>query len=146
MAPARRAGEATMSQFSNGIFGLLAATATFGAIQFASGSDLDSTRGETRQVQIVESAVNRAAKADRIAPGSAAVLSTTLSFQTDSLAATSVLVRLPAKPVKVETVSNGPAPVSIRQIPARRSTLACEPVVSVLTEVAKHLQPGRCVT
>jgi hypothetical protein len=24
--------------------------------------------------------------------------------------------------------------------------VACEPVVSVLTEVAKQLQPGRCVT
>jgi hypothetical protein len=24
--------------------------------------------------------------------------------------------------------------------------VACEPSVSVLTEVAKHLEPGRCVT
>jgi len=24
--------------------------------------------------------------------------------------------------------------------------VACEPVVSMLTEIAKHLQPGRCVT
>jgi hypothetical protein len=28
----------------------------------------------------------------------------------------------------------------------RKLTVACEPVVSVLTEVAKQLQPGRCVT
>jgi len=28
----------------------------------------------------------------------------------------------------------------------RKMTVACEPVVSVLTEVAKLLQPGRCVT
>jgi hypothetical protein len=27
-----------------------------------------------------------------------------------------------------------------------RTAVACEPVVSVLTEVAKLLQPGRCVT
>jgi hypothetical protein len=28
----------------------------------------------------------------------------------------------------------------------RKNAVACEPVVSVLTEVAKLLQPGRCVT
>ena len=28
----------------------------------------------------------------------------------------------------------------------RKATVACEPMVSVLTEVAKQLQPGRCVT
>jgi hypothetical protein len=27
-----------------------------------------------------------------------------------------------------------------------KTAVACEPVVSVLTEVAKLLQPGRCVT
>jgi hypothetical protein len=27
-----------------------------------------------------------------------------------------------------------------------RPTIACEPMVSSLTEVAKLLQPGRCVT
>ena len=27
-----------------------------------------------------------------------------------------------------------------------RRMVACEPVVSVLTEIAKTLQPGRCVT
>jgi hypothetical protein len=30
--------------------------------------------------------------------------------------------------------------------PARKPTIACEPMVSSLTEVAKLLQPGRCVT
>jgi hypothetical protein len=28
----------------------------------------------------------------------------------------------------------------------RKATVACEPVVSVLTEIAKRLQPGRCIT
>jgi hypothetical protein len=27
-----------------------------------------------------------------------------------------------------------------------KATVACEPVVSVLTDIAKRLQPGRCVT
>jgi hypothetical protein len=30
--------------------------------------------------------------------------------------------------------------------PDSKATAACEPVVSVLTEVAKRLQPGRCIT
>jgi hypothetical protein len=28
----------------------------------------------------------------------------------------------------------------------RKLAMACEPVVSVLTEVAKLLEPGRCIT
>jgi hypothetical protein len=135
-----------MSQFSNRIIGLLAATATFGAIQFASGSDLGSIRGSTRQISDDRSGVNRAAKADRAALHLPAAAGTTLSFKIDSLSGTSVLMRLHAKPVAVETVSNGPAPITVRPTPGRKSTVACEPVVSVLTEVAKHLQPGRCIT
>jgi len=29
---------------------------------------------------------------------------------------------------------------------SRKPTIACEPIVSSLTEVARLLQPGRCVT
>ncbi|HEY8332804.1 MAG TPA: hypothetical protein VIQ05_03335 [Tardiphaga sp.] len=135
-----------MSQVSNGIFALLAAAATFGAIQFASGSDLGSTRGDTRQSRVDLSGVNRTAKADRASPRLPLVPGTTLSFKTDSLVDTSVLMRLHAKPIEVETVNNAPASISLRPTPGRKSTVACEPVVSVLTEIAKHLQPGRCIT
>jgi hypothetical protein len=56
-----------------------------------------------------------------------------------------VVVRVPVAQAPVtQEVRNPPAP------PARpgpsKMTVACEPPVSVLTEVAKLLQPGRCVT
>ena len=38
------------------------------------------------------------------------------------------------------------APQSPSRLPAGKSMVACEPMVSVLTEIAKQLQPGRCVT
>ncbi len=43
---------------------------------------------------------------------------------------------------------NGPAalPSLFKSGDRRKATVACEPMVSVLTEVAKQLQPGRCVT
>jgi hypothetical protein len=34
----------------------------------------------------------------------------------------------------------------ITRSPDRKMAVACEPMVSILTEVAKQLQPGRCVT
>jgi hypothetical protein len=41
---------------------------------------------------------------------------------------------------------NGASRPSMTKSSDRKMTVACEPVVSVLTEVAKLLQPGRCVT
>ena len=131
-----------MSKLSNGIFGLVVASAAFGAVQLASGSDLSSQRGDARQTgqsEPVTSLVNRDTKGDRVSvsritPGK------TLSFQTESLSGTSVLLRLPAAPV--ETARNAPVPRSTRH----QAMLACEPVVSVLTVIAKQLPPGRCVT
>jgi hypothetical protein len=49
-------------------------------------------------------------------------------------------------PLAVQARSNA-APASLLMKPdAPKPAVACEPVVSVLTEVAKRLQPGRCVT
>ena len=57
------------------------------------------------------------------------------------LADTSVLVRVP---VAKEEARNRPvAPVKSGK---SKNAVACEPPVSVLTEVAKLLEPGRCVT
>ena len=63
-----------------------------------------------------------------------------------SIAETSVLIRVPV--TREEARSRPVAPPSaIKPGPHKsKTTLACEPVVSVLTEVAKLLQPGRCVT
>jgi hypothetical protein len=46
-------------------------------------------------------------------------------------------------PVASETRARPAAPSFAKP---GKTAVACEPVVSVLTEVAKLLQPGRCVT
>ncbi|MEH2475191.1 hypothetical protein V1281_003633 [Nitrobacteraceae bacterium AZCC 2161] len=142
-----------MSQISSGILGLMAAATTLGAIQYASGSDLRGTvgrgtMGDESRVDVSDvSAVNRAAKADR---GPLASVQNdqrqTLSFRVYGLPDTSVLMRLPVARLKVEAIKNGSTPPSISKPVDRRSAIACEPPVSVLTEVAKLLQPGRCIT
>jgi hypothetical protein len=87
------------------------------------------------------SAVNRAAKADR-APGVARSEppTQTISLHLNGFTDTSVLVRVRvAQAARVNTT----AP-SWTQFGAR--AVGCEPVVSVLIDAAKQLQPGRCVT
>jgi hypothetical protein len=64
----------------------------------------------------------------------------TVSWRLNDLADTSVLLRIPSEQVRT---TKPPMPPQNR---SRKPTLACEPVVSVLTEVARLLQPGRCVT
>ena len=54
-----------------------------------------------------------------------------------------VLIR---EDLNVPVADGNPPPRSQAKEPSRRQMVACEPVVSVLTEVAKQLQPGRCVT
>ncbi|WP_295848939.1 hypothetical protein [Tardiphaga sp.] len=144
-----------MSQISSGIVGVMAAIATFGAIQYAAGSDLRGTFGvagqaavETASIQETAGAVNRAAKGDRMTSNSAGrERGQTMSFEVQGLSATSVLLHLAPIPVRTETIVVRPSPVSVKTLAAgEKSAVACEPPVSVLSEVAKLLQPGRCVT
>jgi hypothetical protein len=138
-------GGRTMSQvsrqaFIKGILGAAAVSLTFGAVQFASGRDL----GGVSQAPVLEvslpssgAGINRAAKADRLAGVSASAgRMQTISLQIEGLLDTSVLVRVPVDHAARATTSAKPGDRKV----------ACEPVVSVLTEVAKQLQPGRCVT
>jgi hypothetical protein len=129
-----------MSKLSKRILSVAAVSLTLGAAQFALGRDL-SGRAQQDVAGTAEAVVNRAGKADRAERVAApAVQSRTISLQPHGLAATSVLVRIPlADAVRSPTRSliksgNG------------RTAVACEPAVSVLTEVAKQLEPGRCVT
>jgi hypothetical protein len=139
-------GFANMAQLSSGIskgiFGAIALSLTFGAL--ASGRDLGQ-RDASSQINATEASaavVNRDAKADR-APRVAgpATETQTVSLRLDGLADTSVLIRMPAA-----RIARGGAPASLLTKSGSGRTLACEPVVSVLTEVAKRLQPGSCVT
>ncbi len=130
-----------MSQLSRGILAAVAVTLTLGAAQFASGRDLSVSQDDAATV--AEATINRSAKADRAARvGEPASQTRTISLRLDALAATSVLIRIPV----AQAVRAGSSARSITTSPGRKLTVACEPVVSVLTEVARQLQPGRCVT
>lgn len=131
-----------MSRTIKGILGAVAISLTFGAVQFASGHDL--TDGLQVFAGPQPTGVNRAAKADRVAAFLVPSAPTrTISFKLDELADTSIMVRIP---LTVQARGNA-TPASLLMKPgADRPAVACEPVVSVLTEVAKRLQPGRCVT
>jgi hypothetical protein len=129
-----------MSYTVNGILGVVAVVATFGAVQFASGHDL--TVGIRSSDTPLQEEVNRTVKADRAAVVAAMpAQARTISIRLERLPNTSIVVRLPAAR---EARSTGPA-LFIKS-GERAAAIACEPMVSVLTEVVRQLQPGRCVT
>jgi hypothetical protein len=135
-----------MSQRSKVVFAVLAAAATLGAAQIAAGEVVSSASVADRFQALADQAgtvgINRSSKGDREAKAGAAGETRTVLLKVDSLADTSVLVRIP-----LQKNAKGLPPVSKPAADkTRRMTVACEPPVSVLTEVAKLLQPGRCVT
>jgi hypothetical protein len=125
---------------------MVAGATMFGAIQYASGNDLRGTLTDSDTT--ASSGVNRAPKGDR-----ASLITTqneqsqTLSFRVQGLSDTSVLLRMGVAPVVAPTKNEA---VNIRPLPMnakpQRAAVGCEPPVSVLSEMAKMLQPGRCVT
>jgi|SRR5215212_316302 len=136
-----------MLQPSREVYGAIAIALMLGAVPLAAGRDLAGGAqlllGATASVAVPATGINREAKADRsVGVARPRVATHTISLQLTGLADTSVLVRMP--------VANGPrngssAPSMIKS-GSGKPTFACEPVVSVLTEVAKLLQPGRCIT
>jgi hypothetical protein len=147
-------GRTPMSQNSRILFVALAAATTLGAAQIAAGQSASTVNASTvsladRFQAVSEPAgaagINRTAKSDRAAnvPRSTEQARTIL-LNVGSLADTSVLVRIP---VQKEAKNLPPlAPAARSGSDRAKKIVACEPVVSVLTEVAKLLQPGRCVT
>ena len=133
-----------MSQSSKVIFGALAISLACGAVQLAFGHDLTGTRLTASAAP--ETGINRAAKTDRDAMKAVAAPTQTVALRINGMPDTSVLVRMPATKAAVrEEARERPAP-SLLKSGGRKNAVACEPVVSVLTDVAKLLQPGRCVT
>ncbi|PZA13070.1 hypothetical protein DNX69_04775 [Rhodopseudomonas palustris] len=128
-----------MSQIVRGILGALAITGTLGAAQLAVGEDLGRAN-LIRQASITTAVqdVNRSGKADRAVMPLASQPGHTFAV---TLIGQSVLVRIPQE--QVSGALRGSAVKKPAMAPKR--IVACEPVVSVLTEVAKQLQPGRCV-
>lgn len=149
-----------MSQVSKGIFGAIALALTFGAIHLAAGRDLGRA-SPLAQLSVAQfgplsfasapvsaqsspsAAVNRTGKSDRVSgvPVSAK-RSQTISLRLNGLPDTSVLVRMPMAHEARNSVPRAP----LIKPAVSKPMEACEPSVSVLTEVAKHLEPGRCVT
>ncbi len=145
-----------MSKKSKVVFAGLAVAATLGAAQLAVGEAVSSAKVEAassanladRFLAVGEPAgaadINRLSKGNREAQAAPAAATRTVLLKVESLADTSVLLRIPVQ----KDARNAPPAQSISK-PAgdrKKMTVACEPPVSVLTEVAKLLQPGRCVT
>jgi hypothetical protein len=127
---------------SKGLFGAIVLSLTFGAV--ASGRDLgqQAAAGQLNVADASTASINRATKADRAARVAGPTLQTqTVSLRLNDLSDTSVLIRVP-----LARETRGWTPALLTKSGAGNATVACEPVVSVLTEVAKRLQPGRCVT
>src|SRR6187551_425107 len=134
-----------MSQISKAVFGAIAVSLTLGAVQFASGHDLARSQQALNDTPVTS--INRSAKADRASGiAGSAEQTQTISLRPESLSDTSVLVRVPVVKKPETDARNGPAPSLFKSGDRRKSTVACEPMVSVLTEIAKQLAPGRCVT
>lgn len=134
-----------MSYITPGILGIVAVAATFGAVQLASGQDATSQiRASHEAVASANlSGINREAKGDRAESAvNRLARSKTVSVSVTGVDATSVLVRIPL----ASADSRRPTAPGLIKPTALRRPVACEPVVSALTEVARQLEPGRCVT
>lgn len=142
-----------MSRLITGISGAVALVLISGAAQFAMGRDLSTAAGGLQPIKQSPSsigsgsdpaasvAINRGAKADRTAgPSGSPAHMQTISLKLHGVSDTSVLMRLPVARATPSAASSSAKPGT------RKPMAACEPVVSVLTEVARKLQPGRCVT
>jgi hypothetical protein len=130
-----------MSPLATGILGAAAVSLSLGAAQLALGSDF--SQGLQVFAATPAASINRAGKTDRAAGVARSDGPTrTISLRLDSLSDMSVLVRVPV----AQAARNGAFIPSLMRSGNEKPTVACDPVVSVLTEVAKQLQPGRCVT
>jgi hypothetical protein len=130
-----------MSRRTIGILGAIALSLSIGAAQLAMGRDLsEATQDHTNASD--DFTVNRAAKTDRAVKASKSPLETqTVVLRLNGFSNTSFLVRIP-----VANGAGSPQTRSLIKSGNPRAMVACEPVVSTLTEVARQLQPGRCVT
>lgn len=130
-----------MFQVSAGVLGALAVVLPLGAVHLASGGDLAARDDMTTEV------VDRALKSDRDTVRLPHKAGRTVSIRLESLPDTSIVFRIPESH-RLEA-GNRVTKRGSRRVPASshvKRTVACEAVVSVLTDIAKQLQPGRCVT
>lgn len=135
-----------MSQIFKATLAAIAVSGTFGAVQLASGHDLVWNSQLASSEPAGE--INRSAKTDRVIFKAAETPTETITIRSVGLPDTSVVVRVPAAQMpgaQAPKVEGRNRPEPSRPATTKRA-IACEPPVSVLTEVAKLLEPGRCVT
>lgn len=141
-----------MASLASGTLGVMAGVLALGAVhlEVSAGNGLlgpmqrgDASLAAPARPEPIMVNVDRSAKGDREAVG-APVNGVTISFKVPGSDDSSVMVRMPsgdaadARKAPVSTVGKGSS--------AGSRPVACEPVVSVLTAVAKQLAPGRCIT
>lgn len=144
-----------MSNLASGTLGVVAGMLALGAVhlEVSAGNDLlgPVQRGDASLViparaEPVAINVDRSAKGDRETAVSP-VGGVTISFKVPGSEDSSVMVRMPSG--EAADARKAPASMTIgsgKGSSAATRPVACEPVVSVLTAVAKQLAPGRCIT
>ena len=138
-----------MTRRSLSLLATTAAFALFGGLHFeiAAGRALDRLVPDDARLQtgtdIAVTGINRSAKRDRAEVSVSSAEGRTITFQHPDLPSTTVALRL------WETAGANSRPaLKARKPPDQKpkQAVACEGVVSGLTEVAKQLEAGRCVT
>lgn len=140
----------TMFQVASGILGAAAATLAFGTVhlEVAAKGDLQQQQIAAAQSGVTPQVV-RAAKGDRLTAPTVQGQdlqgqNLTVSFQLPG-ADSSVMMRM-RLPNGGNATEDKVSPAPAGQASTGKRMVACEPSVSVLTPVAKLLQPSRCVT
>jgi hypothetical protein len=134
-----------MFQLASGILGAAAATLAFSTVHLEVSANGDLQRQQSAAVQSASAPqVVRTAKGDRLSIPAVEGQNLTVSFRVPGEQASSVIMRV-ALPNSGQKAAPPVAPAANRASTGKRM-VACEPSVSVLTPVAKVLQPSRCVT
>lgn len=146
-----------MSYMASGTLGAVAAVLALGAVhlEVSAANDMlgPAQRGDASVSTPVRASgeaiitnVDRSGKGDRettVWPAGGL----TLSFKVPGLPDTSVVMRMPSGEA-ADALRRAPVPTtgSSKGSSAGSRPVACEPVVSVLTAVARQLEVGRCIT
>jgi hypothetical protein len=132
-----------------GFLSTAAALSLFGGLhlQIASGRALDHTAPDDASLRtsttIAANAVNRSAKRDRVEMSSHSTEGRTIVFEHPDLQSTTVAVHVWEA---ANVVKKAPSLKSGKPAGEKKPAVACESSVSALTEVAKQVEVGRCVT
>ncbi len=140
-----------MSKIVSGLVGVTTVALTLGLFHFEVASGNGLAKGWRQDSPPVDRSlaaadmVNRVGKADRT--GQAVDTgSSTIAVRLKDLD-TSVLIQIlpPSSQASGQRAPAPPIAPAAKKTPAKMP-VACEPLVSPLTEVARYLQPGRCIT